>query len=595
MLKRLKEMVDRLFDPRVQGGTARAFSLKYADKEAKGKRDLLLPPEPEVPPDTPLQRVKIKAGNAVHAVEDSLHLLQSDLTGDVTVTAGRMKEALNYGLSTDVVLREFTLPFTTPVKAYLFFIVGAIDPSEVDRAILLPLLDLPRGEAAPEGLDLLERVEQMLLPGRQVGKTFDLQYAVGAVAAGQCALLLDTVPAVILIDERKFPGRGIDPPTAEQVVRGPQEGFNETIVTNTGLLRRRLKTPDLVFEAAEVGRKSRTLVMLAYLKGVANPTLIAEVRRRLSYLDVDAIQSSGMLEQLIEDSPFGLLPTIQETQRPDRAAASLTEGRVVLLVDGSPYVLVAPVVFGDFFRNPEDYYIKWPFGTILRGIRLVGLMVTLLLPGLYIAVANYHQEMIPSSLLLAIASSRESVPFPAPMETVLMEIAFEIIREGSLRIPSVLGQTVGIVGALILGQAAVQANIVSPILVIIVATTALGSFTIPNYSMSLPIRFGRFFFIAAAASFGLYGIAVGLFLLSAHAAALRSFGVAYLAPSGPRIPGSADVVLRGPIWGMDKRPEMVRPLDHRRQTETNMAWNPQMDPETTQQPKGDSSDGQGAD
>jgi spore germination protein KA len=593
MLQKWKASLDRLFDPRPLGkGAARAFSLKYARRGADQHQDLTVHPDLPVPPDTSLQRVKLRTSEALNEIDDTLNILHTDLTSEVEVNLGRLQEALHYGLTSDVVVRRFDMPFTPAVAAYLVFISGVVNADEIDRGVILPLMDLPRGQAAPVGLALLDQVERSLMPGRQTGRAFDLSYAVGCVASGQCALLLETVPGMLVIDERKYPGRGVEPPTAEQVVRGPQEGFTETILTNTALLRRRLKSPDLIFESAEVGVRSRTLVMIGYLHGVVNPALVAEVRRRLQGLLVDSVQASGTLEQLLEDSPLGIFPTMQETQRPDRAAASISEGRLAILVDGSPYALIAPCVFGDFFRNPEDYYIKWPFGSLLRLIRLGGLMVTLLLPGMYIAIANFHQEMIPSSLLLAIAASRESVPFPAAYEVIMMEVAFEIIREGSLRIPTVLGQTVGIVGALILGQAAVQANIVSPILVIMVATTALGSFTIPNYSMSLPVRFGRFFFILFAASLGLYGIAAGLFLISAHAASLRSFGVPYLSPSGPRSPGSPDVVLRGPTFAMQRRPEMLHPIDVKRQRNPIMDWNPMAPDLPPSGPKGRKTNGQ---
>lgn len=343
------------------------------------------------------------------------------------------------------------------------------------------------------------------------------------------------------------------------MVRGAQKGFTETLRLNTALLRRRLMTPDLVMEAGMLGRRTRDDICLCYLDGVVHPDLVQEVRRRLSSVDVDMISDTGVLEQFIEDHPKSLLPTLGSTQRPDRAAAQIAEGRVVILVEGSPYALIGPVTFGDFFRNPEDYSIKWPFGTFLRLVRMLGMFVTLLLPSLYISFANVHQEMLPTALVLAIAASREPVPFPAPVEVLIMEVSFEIIREGSLRIPAAMGQTAGIVGALILGQAAVQASIISPILVIIVATTALGSFTIPDYGMSLAVPVVRFGFILLGSTFGLYGIAIGLLLLAAHTSGLKSLGVPYMAPIGPRLRTSPDLIVRGQLYTMDQRPEMLRP------------------------------------
>lgn len=586
MRKNLLKALHRIFDPTVVGAEAKMFSLKYPRHGSGIPVSEKYPTRAPVPGNSSLERVKVRTDIAVGTIDQTLEMLSSDMTGDVELTLGRLREALHADRNPEVNIRRLDLPFTTPIKAYLVYMVSVVDANEVDRALLGPLMQFPRYESRQTGVELLQLVDRSLLPGRQTVPAFSLSKVADAVAAGQCALLLDTVPGVLLTDLRKFPGRGVEQPTTEQVVRGAQESFTESLLTNVGLVRRRLQTPDLIFEMLEIGRRSRTHVAIAYLDGVVNPVLLAEVHKRLNGLDIDALTSSGALEQMIEDSPYGIMPTLQDTQRPDRAAAAITEGRVVLMVDGTPFVLIAPVVFADFYHNPEDYDIKWPFGIILRFIRLSGLLVTLLLPGMYIAIANYHQEMIPASLLLAIAASREAVPFPAPVEVVMMEVAFEIIREGSLRIPTVLGQTVGIVGALILGQAAVQATIVSPILVIVVATTALGSFTIPNYSMSLPIRFGRFIFIALAASFGLYGVAAGLFLWSAHAASLRSFGVPYMAPGGPRIKGSPDVLMRGPMFAMERRPDLARPLDKQRQADNLMTWNP-----TVEQPRSDGKEG----
>ncbi len=573
MFKKLLTALHRFFDPERAGVEAKVFSLDHDRRDTPEPLQSKLP-DPEVPPDTPLERLKIRTGVASVRVDKALDALTTDLDADLEVTLGRLKDACHAHLQADLAVRAFDLPFAQPVKAYLVFFAGIVDSQEIDQAVLLPLMRFTPEIPQPRGLDLLEMVDRSLVPGRFTVKTFSLKQAALGLAAGQTAILLDTVPGFLMVDQRKYPSRAVEQPTAEQVVRGPQEGFTEDILTNTGLLRRRLKTPDLILERVDIGRRSRTTINIAYLKGVVNPNLLAELHRRIQYIDVDSLPSSGALEQLLEDSPMGVLPTLQDTQRPDRAAAAISEGRVVMLVEGSPFVLIAPVVFWDFIHNPEDYNIKWPFGTLLRLIRFSGLLVTLLLPALYIAIANFHQEMIPPSLLLAIASSREAVPFPAPLEVVMMEIAFEIIREGSLRIPTVLGQTVGIVGALILGQAAVQANIVSPILVIVVATTALGSFTIPNYSMSLPIRFGRFAFILLAASFGLYGISAGLLFFSAHAASLRSFGVPYMAPSGPRMKGSQDVLFRGAWAQMDLRPGFLQTRNKRRQAQGVMDWQP---------------------
>lgn len=573
-LKKWVNQVHRLFDPSVQGRDAQIFSLKHPPAPPVERPSLVISTQPEAPADTPHTRVKIRAAAAARLAEQALDRLQTDLTDDVSISLGLIKEGLHADLASDLVIRDFTVPFTQPLQAYLIYYDGITDAAALDRAVLHPLMDLARGQKRPDPADLLRRFQGTLIPGSQVQQAFALSETLSGIAGGACTLLLEGVAGALLVGNRQMPGRGVEKPFAEKAVRGPHEAFTETLRVNTALLRRRLMTPDLVFEPARIGRRSRSSVAITYLQGLVNPALVAEVRRRLSTLDLDMLQDSLQLGHLLEDYPFSLFPLVNGTERPDRAAAALAEGRVILLAEGSPYAVIAPSLFGDFFRSPEDYYIKWPFGTALRLIRALGMMITLTLPALYISIANFHQEMIPTSLLMAIAASREAVPFPAAVEVLVMEIAFEIIREGSLRIPSVLGQTVGIVGGLILGQAAVQANIVSPILVIIVATTALGSFTIADYNMGLTARLLRFGFILLGATFGLYGVAAGFFLLSAQASSLRSFGVPYMAPSGPRVPTSPDVLIRGPLYQMDRRPEFTRPLDDRRQAEGVTAWNP---------------------
>lgn len=571
MQKWLK-VIHKLFDPRPPLTFDQTFSLRRPHATG-APPDNPAHAQPPGSPVTPLERLRVSAGVGAEQAQACLDSLQADLTCDAGLTVGRVKERLQFGANQGLIVRTLQVPLQPPVQAHLVFMDGLTDAMEIERMVIQPLLALPRPIERVDGADLASLAERSLLLGRHSQRVYRLAEVLDGVTSGQCALILDTAPCVILLETRGWPGRQVDKPFSEQVIIGPNEAFTEILQTNTGLLRRRVMSPDLRLEPARVGRRSRTNLCICYLEGVANPHLVAEAHRRIAQVDVDLITDSHQLVQFISDSPRGYLPTMQATERTDRAAAAIAEGRIVILVEGSPFAQIAPVVFADFMHVAEDYYLAWPFGTLLRLIRILGLLVTLILPALYIAIADYHQEMIPSNLLLAIAASREAVPFPAPLEVLLMEVAFEIIREGSLRVPSMLGQTIGIVGALILGQAAVQASIVSPILVIVVATTALGSFTIPNGTLSLAIRFARFLFIGLAASFGLFGVAVGLFVLSAHTAALKSFGVPFMAPTGPRRKGSPDVVLRGALEAMERRPDMVEPVDHTRQTANVRSWN----------------------
>jgi len=333
-----------------------------------------------------------------------------------------------------------------------------------------------------------------------------------------------------------------------------------------------MRTPDLVSEILKVGTLSRVDCAVLYVEGLTNPKLVAEVKRRINAIKADHIQDTGVLEQFIEDRPLVLVPQTLSTERPDRMAAFLAEGHVGLLLDGSPFGLIVPVTFWSLLHAAEDHFLRWPFGTFLRIVRVAALGAALLLPAVYIAVTNFHPEMIPTDLLLAIAATREKVPFPTAVEVIIMEMSFELIREAGIRVPGVIGPTLGIVGALILGQAAVAASIVSPILVIIVALTALGSFAIPNFNMAFAARITRFAYIALAAAFGFYGIAAGVFVQMLIYVSTRSFGVPFMSPVAPFAQSSGDVVLRYPSWSMELRPPFLQTSPRERQPEVARGW-----------------------
>ncbi len=298
-----------------------------------------------------------------------------------------------------------------------------------------------------------------------------------------------------------------------------------------------------------------------------------EVRRRLKSIKVGYLQDSGELEQMLEDSTFLPAPQMLLTERPDRVAAYLAEGRVGIIVHGSPYVIIAPITLFNLLHSPEDYYLRVPYATLLRIVRIMGLLFTLLLPALYLAITNFHQEMLPTDLLLAIASSREKVPFPTLVSILILEISFELIREAGIRIPGPIGTTLGIVGALILGQAAVSANLVSPILIIIVAITGIGSFAIPDFSLGYSFRALRFIYIILASMAGLLGIALCMFihlLLLVHA---HSFGVPFLVPFAPKTTGKrTNAVFKTPLWKEEDRPDYLNPKDVKKQPFISRGW-----------------------
>ncbi|MDF2726372.1 MAG: GerA spore germination protein, partial [Paenibacillus sp.] len=308
-------------------------------------------------------------------------------------------------------------------------------------------------------------------------------------------------------------------------------------------------------DSMQIGTRTRTDINIAYIQSLAKDTLVAEVKRRLERIRIDAILESGYIEELIEDSPLSPFNTVQSTERPDKVASALLEGRVAILVDNTPVVLIVPTFFWQFLQAPDDYYNRYWIGTFFRIVRYFGFLISLILPSIYVMLVSFHHEMIPTSLALTIASGREVVPFPVLLEALIMELAFELMREAGLRMPRQIGQAVSIVGSLIIGQAAVQAGLVSPFMVIVVAITGISSFAIPTYSSSLSLRIFRFPLLIASGVFGLLGFATAFFAILLHALSVRSFGEAYLAPASPFRPSDQrDMLLRVPMWMMDQRP-----------------------------------------
>lgn len=478
-----------------------------------------------------------------------------------------------YGLpdNKDIIVRDFVIGTEPCISCFAVFIDGMTDKTVQDLLFqaLMAFADQP---APADKGKLAEVVKEALLPGNQVKTVSNFQDILDAVNYGDTALFLNGCAEAVLVETKGWEHRGVERPISEQIVRGPQESFTETLRANTSLLRKLIKNEQLTTEYLKVGTRDNTYVAIMYLRDLANPDLVKEVKRRIESVKTDYILDSGVLEQFIEDHPYNLNPTVLATERPDRTASKILEGRVAILVDGSPYTLSVPATLYEQLHSGEEIYSRWQFGTFIRFLRGLAFLLSFLLPGIYLAVVLFHQEMIPTELLLAIAGNRERVPFPSVVEVLLMELSFELIREAGLRIPGIIGTTIGIVGALILGQAAVQANIVSPILVIIVAVTGLSSFAIPYYSLAFTLRIYRFIYIALGVTLGFFGISMGLFAQIMLTANLKSFGAPYLAPMGPRTAPGADIVTRLPVFFHERRPDYINPQDITRQPRVSRGW-----------------------
>jgi len=458
----------------------------------------------------------------------------------------------------DVIIREFEINTNPSVKVALVYVDGLVNKKlltdDLVKTFMYDAANLSGNKTARDSADYFSK---KLIAFTEVKPKYNMNDVVESVLTGETVLMVDGLNNCFSLSTQDWVQRGIQEPETETVVRGPKEGFTENLQTNIMLLRRRIKSPRLKFETVKIGEHTKTAVCICYVDGIANAKIIAEVKKRLGRIKVDGILESGYIEELIEDSPLSLFPTIQSTERPDKVAGGLLEGQVAILVDTTPFVLLAPVTYPQLLQASEDYYLRWPFASFIRTIRFVTLNIAMLAPPFYIAIVTFHQEMLPTPLLISIAAAREGVPFPAFVEALLMETTFEVLREAGVRLPKTIGQAISIVGALVIGEAAVTAGLVSPAMVIVVALTAIASFTLPSYSGAFSLRILRFPLMALAASLGLFGIMAGLLALLIHLCSLRSFGMPYLSPLTPTTwRDFKDTVFRLPWWVMDTRPKL---------------------------------------
>lgn len=468
------------------------------------------------------------------------------------------------GDSSDVITRRFTIQYMPDREAALLFIDGMTDGNSMDEFILRPLM--LEGEQVQVKSDLWDLITKSLVHVGETNISKEMKELVDSLLSGDALLFVDGYAEGMVINAKGWKQRGVEEPKTESVVRGSREGFTETLRVNTGLVRRRLKDPDLRLKDLKVGRRTNTNVTVLYIEGLAEPDTVEEVIGRIQKIEIDGVLESGYIEELIQDHVWSPFPLIQNTERPDAVVSHLLEGKVAVITDGTPHVLIAPAVFAQFYYSPEDYYERYLIASFLRLIRLLSFVIALLLPALYIAFVSFHPEMIPSSLAIAIAAGRSTVAFPSIVEVFLMEISVEILREASVRLPGPIGPTIGIVGALVVGDAAVSAGLVSPLMVIVVGLTTISSYANPSYNAAISIRLLRFPLIISAAVMGLYGIMIFLMLLLYHLVNLRSFNVPYMAPFSPfRLSDIKDSLIRVPWKWMKTRPKVFRTLDLQRE------------------------------
>lgn len=483
------------------------------------------------------------------------------------------------GKSSDFSIREFEFGTKNEIKGAILFIDGLVEKTMINENVLKPLmLDVLKAEPdlLTDKQNLLMKVKQSILTVAEVTEINSLSEVFEVILTGETALLIDGYNQGFKIGSRGWESRSVQEPQTEVAVRGPREGFTENLRTNTSLVRRKIKSPNLIFEAMKIGEVTQTDICVVYLRGIANDKIIDELKTRLQKIKIDGILESGYIEELIEDEPFSIFTTVGNTEKPDIVAAKLLEGRVAVLTDGTPIALTLPYIFIESLQSSEDYYARPWLSSLIRAIRFFALFATIFLPAIYVASQTYHPEMLPTSLLITMAADREGVPFPVFVETMLLGVFFEVLREAGVRLPRPVGQAVSIVGALVLGEAAVNAGLVSNPSVLVTAMAGIAEFIIPSQNDSLTII--RLSLTVFSAISGFFGILIGVLFLLIHMVSLRSFGVPYLSPLAPgSLRDLKDVFIRVPIWMMNTRPRILRTENPIRQKQSLMPKPPKQE------------------
>ncbi|SEM00790.1 spore germination protein KA [Paenisporosarcina quisquiliarum] len=474
------------------------------------------------------------------------------------------------GESTDIIIREIRIGKEGVLKAGIMYTDGLSDAPSIQHfimeSLMLEIKDTNIESELRPSPNLMNTLKDFAMTVGELKDFTHFEELFLSLLSGDVIILIEGYSEGLIIGNKRWAERGVTESTTQTVIRGPREAFSENIRINTALIRRKIKDPQLWMESRIIGKRTKTNIAVMYIKGIANDDIVEELRLRLDRIDIDGILESGNIEELIQDAQASPFPTVYHSERPDVVAADILEGKIAILIDGTPFVLTVPALFVQFFQSSEDFYQRADLTSLVRILRFFSFTISLLAPALFIAATTYHHEMIPTALLINLAAQREGVPFPAFIEALIMEITFEILREAGLRMPRAIGSTMSIVGAFVIGTAAVEAGMISAAMVIVVSITAIASFVSPSYDMAMSVRILRFIFMGLAASFGLFGVTVGLIALILHLCSLRSFGIPYMYPIAPfNLSGQKDTFIRVPIWKMFTRLPLISQNNIKRQ------------------------------
>ena len=456
----------------------------------------------------------------------------------------------------DIVKRRFFVGEKKDIAVYMIYTDNIVNGGAIEESILTNIMNRCRIDGKKEGM--LKRLNEQVIAIGEMNEVKTFQEIFDAVLLGDTILLMDGNDIALQASTKGFPSRGVNEAKTEVVVQGPKDAFTEIGAINIVLIRRRIRDTKLKVKRTKVGKRSKTDVAILYMEDIVRKEILQEVEYKINQIDIDVILDSGYIDQLLENRWLSPFPQLQMTERPDKAASALLEGRVVIVIDNTPFVVIAPATLNVFFQAAEDYYDRWEIMSFIRLIRYCAGFLAVALPGLYIALTVFHPSMLPTNLALKIAETRQNIPFPAVGEILIMELAFELLREAGIRLPSPVSSTIGIVGGIIIGQAAVEAGIVSPSVVIVSALTGICTFVIPNIALVSGLRLTKYIVLIFSALLGLYGFWIALILILIHMASLKSFHIPFLYPfcsaSVNHYNDLEDSIFRLPLWFMKKRP-----------------------------------------
>lgn len=463
-----------------------------------------------------------------------------------------------------VVVKKFYLGKSTNMQGAVIYINGIVNKEIVDRDIIKPLMTEVQ-ENILEHKDPCTYLCEKYIYASDVNIEININKAISAIREGKTALIIDEIPDFILIDTTSFLTKGTTEPMNEATIRGSKEGFVQNIKINLGIIKRHIKDKNLSTEMFVVGNRTQTNLAMVYIEDIVDKDILKQIKKRINSINIDSVQGAGIVEQLIEDHPYTLFPQVLNTENTDRVVGNILEGKIAIIIEGTPFVSILPVTTTAFLQAPEDYFQRTLLSTFIRLLRILAIVMVITLPSIYLILIRFNSELIPIKLIIPIIQSRKGIPLPPLLEIISMEIVLEFLREGGLRLPSKIGQTISVVGGFIIGDAAIRARIVSPTTLVIVGAAAIATFVIPNYEMSLSVRLLRFPMLILSNLFGILGFTAGIYLLIVHLYSLESFGIPYFVLNKSK--DHKDILIRAPIWKMNKRPESIPNNNPIRQTD----------------------------